>query len=48
LPNAIVTPHTANTYEMALPLLGARITDNVRRWIAGEPLVGSVDPIAGY
>jgi phosphoglycerate dehydrogenase-like enzyme len=48
VPNAIVTPHTANTYEMALPLLGARITDNVRRWIAGEPLVGSVDPIAGY
>jgi phosphoglycerate dehydrogenase-like enzyme len=48
LPNAIVTPHTANTYEMALPLLSARITDNVRRWIAGEPLAGSVDPIAGY
>jgi phosphoglycerate dehydrogenase-like enzyme len=48
LPNAIVTPHTANTYEMALPLLGVRITDNVRRWIAGEPLVGSVDPVAGY
>jgi phosphoglycerate dehydrogenase-like enzyme len=48
LPNAIVTPHTANTQEMALPLLSARITDNVRRWIAGEPLVGSVDPFAGY
>jgi phosphoglycerate dehydrogenase-like enzyme len=48
LPNAIVTPHTANTFEMALPLLSARITDNVRRWIAREPLVGSVDPIAGY
>jgi phosphoglycerate dehydrogenase-like enzyme len=48
LPNAIVTPHTANTQEMALPLLSARITDNVRRWIAGEPLVGSVDPVAGY
>jgi phosphoglycerate dehydrogenase-like enzyme len=48
LPNVIVTPHTANTQGMALPLLSARITDNVRRWIAGEPLVGSVDPIAGY
>jgi phosphoglycerate dehydrogenase-like enzyme len=48
LPSAIVTPHTANTQEMALPLLSARITDNVRRWIAGEPLVGSVDPVAGY
>ena len=48
LPSAIVTPHTANTEEMALPLLSARITDNVRRWIAGEPLVGLVDPVAGY
>jgi hypothetical protein len=33
---------------MAVPLLGARIRDNVRRSIAGEPLVGLVDPIAGY
>jgi phosphoglycerate dehydrogenase-like enzyme len=48
LPSAIVTPHTANTLEMALPLLSARITDNVGRWIAGEPLVGLVDPVAGY
>jgi len=48
LANAIVTPHTANTLEMALPLLSARITDNVRRWTAGEPLVGLVDPAAGY
>lgn len=48
LPNAIVTPHTANTREMAVPLLAARITTNVRRWAAGEPLVGLVDPAAGY
>jgi phosphoglycerate dehydrogenase-like enzyme len=48
LPNAIVTPHTANTPEMAIPLLSARVTDNVRRWAAGEPLVGPLDPAAGY
>jgi phosphoglycerate dehydrogenase-like enzyme len=48
LPNAIVTPHTANTPEMAVPLLAARVTENVRRWAAGEPLVGPVDPAAGY
>ena len=48
LPNAIVTPHTANTEEMAEPLLAARVTDNVRRWMAGEPLVGPVDPALGY
>ncbi len=48
LPNAIVTPHTANTQEMAVPLLSERITENVRRWITEQPLVGLVDPVAGY
>lgn len=48
LPNVIVTPHTANTPEMAMPLLAARITENVRRFANGEPLVGSVDPTLGY
>jgi phosphoglycerate dehydrogenase-like enzyme len=48
LPNAIVTPHTGNTKAMARPLLGARITDNVRRYAAGSPLVGLVDVDAGY
>jgi phosphoglycerate dehydrogenase-like enzyme len=48
LPNAIVTPHTANTREMAGPLLGARVTENVRRWVAGAPLIGPVDPQLGY
>jgi phosphoglycerate dehydrogenase-like enzyme len=48
LPNCLITPHTANTYEMALPLLSARIADNVRRFAAGEPLLGTVDPELGY
>jgi phosphoglycerate dehydrogenase-like enzyme len=48
LPNVIVTPHTANTEEMAEPLLSARVTENVRRWAEGEPLIGLVDPAAGY
>ena len=48
LPNAIVTPHTANTEEMAEPLLAERVTDNVRRWAVGEPLTGPVDPAQGY
>ena len=48
LPTALITPHTANTPEMAVPLLSARVTDNVRRWSAGEPLVGPLDPAAGY
>jgi phosphoglycerate dehydrogenase-like enzyme len=48
LPNVIITPHTANTQEMAVPLLSTRITENVRRFAAGEALVGPVDPTAGY
>jgi phosphoglycerate dehydrogenase-like enzyme len=48
MPNVLITPHTANTYEMAIPLLSARVTENVRRYAAGEPLLGPVDPAAGY
>jgi phosphoglycerate dehydrogenase-like enzyme len=46
--NCIVTPHTANTFEMAKAPLTARITENVRRFDAGEPLIGLVDVAAGY
>ena len=48
LRNCIITPHVGNTPEMALPLLSARITENVRRWQAGEELLGIVDPGLGY
>jgi phosphoglycerate dehydrogenase-like enzyme len=48
LPNCIITPHVGNTPEMARPLLADRITTNVRRWIAGEPLIGLVDVALGY
>lgn len=48
LPNVIITPHTGNTKEMARPLLGARITDNVRRYVEGRPFVGLVDIDHGY
>ncbi len=48
LPNCIVTPHTADTPEMSAPLLRARISDNVRRFGAGEEPAGLVDKEAGY
>ncbi len=44
----IITPHTANTLEMAERPFAARVKDNVARFAAGEPLVGLVDPVAGY
>ncbi len=48
MPNVIITPHVGNTPQMAIPLLGARITENVRRFIAGADLIGAVDPTSGY
>ena len=47
-PNCIVTPHTADTIEMVVPLLAERIRTNVGRLADGGPLVGTVDPVAGY
>jgi phosphoglycerate dehydrogenase-like enzyme len=48
LPNCLITPHTADAGELGRPHLMARITDNVRRFVAGQPLVGLIDPEAGY
>jgi phosphoglycerate dehydrogenase-like enzyme len=48
LPNCIITPHTGNTPEMARAPLARRVTENVRRFAAGEDLIGPVDPELGY
>jgi phosphoglycerate dehydrogenase-like enzyme len=48
LDNCIITPHIGNTPEMGLPLLAERVTANVRRYIAGLPLLGPVDVTLGY
>ena len=48
LPNCVITPHIGNTREMGLPLITNRVRENVRRWLAGEDLLGIVDVAAGY
>jgi phosphoglycerate dehydrogenase-like enzyme len=48
LPNCLITPHIGNTEEMARPLLSARVTENVRRYGAGEQLLGPIDATLGY
>lgn len=48
LDNALITPHVANTWDMALPELRAIVRRNVAHFAAGEPLEGPVDPEAGY
>lgn len=48
LENCLITPHTADTTEMVVPLLRERILANHRRFSAGEPMLGLVDPAQGY
>lgn len=48
LPNCIITPHESNNADTAVVPLTARLVENVRRFAAGEELLGRVDPDAGY
>ena len=48
LPNCIITPHIANTPEMGLPLIAARVRENTALFLAGKPLIGVVDVELGY
>ena len=48
LDNAIITPHVANTWDMALPELASLVERNVAAFGRGEPLEGMVDPALGY
>lgn len=48
LENCLITPHTADTKAMVVPLLRERILENHRRLRDGEPPVGVVDPAQGY
>jgi phosphoglycerate dehydrogenase-like enzyme len=48
LDNVIITPHVANTWDMALPALRRRVERNVARFAAGKPLEGLVDYALGY
>ena len=48
LPNAIVTPHVANTWDMGLAALHDLVRANVERFASGRDLIGVVDPALGY
>jgi phosphoglycerate dehydrogenase-like enzyme len=48
LDNCIITPHTADTAEMIQQMLSRRVEQNVAAFAAGRPLLGVVDPAAGY
>ena len=44
----LITPHCANTLELAIPILTHLIESNCSRFASGEPLLGVIDPEAGY
>lgn len=48
LDNVVITPHVANTWDMALPELAALVGRNVERFARGEQMEGRVDAAAGY
>ncbi|MFC7403157.1 D-isomer specific 2-hydroxyacid dehydrogenase family protein [Citricoccus sp. GCM10030269] len=47
-PRCIVTPHTADTPEMCIPLINARTQRNLAARAQGGELEGQVDPESGY
>ena len=42
VPGAVLTPHTAGSSNEAVPLMVAQAIDNVRRFLAGEPVASPV------
>ena len=48
LPNVIVTPHTSWSSGRVMDRTVELFAENLRRYAAGEPLVNTVDPGAGY
>jgi phosphoglycerate dehydrogenase-like enzyme len=48
LPQVLITPHSADTWDMIKPLLDARIVANATHFDRGEHLEGVIDPAIGY
>ena len=46
--NVIITPHIAGTVEQYAARVAAIFCDNLRRYLAGEPLLNVMDPGRGY
>ena len=48
MPNVIITPHSASTSDVASGRQFILQRENLRRWVAGEPLLSVVDLRRGY
>jgi glyoxylate/hydroxypyruvate reductase len=46
--NVVISPHSASTVAAENELITGLFTDNLRRWLAGQPLRNVYDRAAGY
>ena len=47
-PNVIITPHTSASSDLSMLSTARLARENMRRYIAGEPMLNVVDPQRGY
>ena len=47
-PNLVLTPHCSGASRQTTKLVWQLTTDNVRRFITGQPLMNVCDPRAGF
>lgn len=48
LDNVTITPHVAGATPHYIERASEIVFENIRRFLAGEPLLNAVDPVAGY
>ncbi|CEA09667.1 Putative 2-hydroxyacid dehydrogenase [Arthrobacter saudimassiliensis] len=48
LENVLITPHLSGDSQTHLPAMAAQFEDNLRRYLAGQPLVNVVDKRLGF
>jgi phosphoglycerate dehydrogenase-like enzyme len=48
MPNVIITPHVAARSDLRSERLWVVLRENLRRYVAGEPMLSVVDPARGY
>ena len=47
-PRLLITPHTANPPALRRSCFVRRVEENCQRRLAGQPLLGVIDPDRGY
>ncbi len=48
MPNVVITPHVAARSDLRSERLWIVLRENLRRYVAGEPMLSVVDPARGY